>query len=72
MKPVKTKSVNAIYAENQPEYIPLPVHKTIDGVVTSFWQLTFKERVKVLFGKKVCIKVLTFNQLLQPIKPFIE
>lgn len=67
MKPIKFKEQNVIYAKNQPEYRPLPAHKTKDGVVTSCWQMTFKERLKVLFFGKIYLSMLTFNMPLQPI-----
>jgi hypothetical protein len=52
MKPIKFKGYNVIYAENQPEYIPLPVYKDKDGTVVSCWKFTILERIKVLlFGK---------------------
>lgn len=67
MKPVKFKGVNVTYAENQPEYMPLPVHKTPDGTVTSCWKMSFWERVKVLFTGRIFLTVLTFNKPLQPV-----
>ena len=71
MKPIKTKNTNVIYAKDQPEYIPLPVHRTEDGMVTSCWKLAFKERLRVLFFGRIFISQLTFNNPLQPIKPFV-
>ena len=53
MIPIKFKGYNVIYAENQPEYTPLPVYKDSEGTVTSCWQFTFLERVKILFGAKL-------------------
>ena len=48
MKPVKFKERNATIAKDQHEYNNLPAHIE-DGVVTSCWSLSWKERFKVLF-----------------------
>lgn len=61
------KECNVTFAENQPEYLPLPAHKTKDGEVTSCWKLSFKERMRVLFGGRIFLTLLTFNHPLQPI-----
>jgi hypothetical protein len=54
MKPVKFRGQNCTFAENQPEYIPLPAHRDDDGTITSCWNFSFWERVKILwlFGKQ--------------------
>ena len=72
MKPIKFKECNAIYAENQPEYIPLPVAKTESGMVTSCWEFTWKERIAILFGAKLFWSQMTFNKPLQPVNPTIQ
>ena len=66
MKPVKFKEANMTYAENQPEYLPLPVHKTKGGEVISCWKLSLMERLRVLFAGNVWLSSLTFNKPLQP------
>ena len=71
MKPIKTKYTNCIYAENQPEYLPLPVHKTINGIITSCWRLSLLERLCILLKGKIYLRVLTFNKPLQPQKLFL-
>jgi len=68
MKPIKFKEVNVTYAEDQPEYIPLPVFKTTDGEVTTCWKLTFREKLSVLFYGKIWTKILTFNNQLYPMR----
>ena len=65
MKILKFKEVNVVYAENQPEYLPLPVFKTKDGEVISCWGLSIFERIKILLLGKVWLSVLTFNKSLQ-------
>ncbi len=39
MKPIEFEEQNCIYAKDQPEYLPLPAHKTEDGrvMVDSPW-----------------------------------
>lgn len=66
MKPIEFPEQNCVYAKNQPEYLPLAVHKTEEGEVISCWKLTWKERIKVLIGGKVWIHLHTFNKPLQP------
>ena len=56
------------YAKDQEQYKALPVYKTDDGIVVSRWQLTFKERLKILFSGNLWLTVLTFNSPLQPVK----
>lgn len=77
MKPVKFKESNITFAGNQPEYLPLPAHRTEDGQVISLWQLDWRERVKILFTGKLWLRVLTFNKALQPLaldvnRPFVD
>ena len=66
MDVVKFKECNITFAENQPEYLPLPAHKTVDGIVTSCWRLDFFERLKVVLTGKIYLQMLTFNRPLQP------
>lgn len=68
MKPVKFKEANTTFAENQPEYTPLPALKFDgeDGQVVSCWRLSFKERMRVLFTGRVWVSLLTFNKSLTP------
>jgi len=66
MEIIKFKECNVTYAENQPEYLPLPAHKTEDGVVTSCWGLSWRERFRVIWHGKIFLQVLTFNAPLQP------
>lgn len=72
MEPVGFKEQNCTYAENQPEYLDLPVHKTEDGQVISCWKLTWKERIKMLLTGKIWWFVFTFNQPLQPQLPMVD
>ena len=68
MKIVKFEECNTTYAKDQPQYLQLPCHKTVDGEVTSCWGLSIKERLRVLFTGRIFLRMLTFNQPLQPLK----
>lgn len=74
MKPVRFKEQNKVYAKDQRPYLPLPVYEDDEqgGRVFHCWQLSFKERIKLLFTGKLWINVLNFKQKLQPIKPMID
>lgn len=80
MKIVKFKEHNTVFAANQPEYLPLPAYKVPGdeaGAIIFKWQLSFWERVKLLFTGTVWHRVLTFNQPLQPLmldtrSPFVK
>lgn len=75
MVPVKFKQQNVIYAENQPEYLPLPAHKDIkdsNGTVTSCWRFSILERIQILFMGKIYWQQLTFDSTLQPHRPSIK
>jgi len=68
MKPIKFKEQNVIYAENQPEYLPLPALKVKSdkGEIISCWQLSFIERLRLLFTGKLWVCLLSFNKPLTP------
>jgi hypothetical protein len=68
MKPISFPQANTTYATDQPEYLPLPAHRSADlvGQVTSCWALTWRERLSVLLRGRVFLSVWTFNQPLQP------
>ena len=73
MKPIKLNGMNAIYAENQPEYLPLPVFKktNLEGEVVSCWQLNLREILGIFLTRKIYFSVWTFNKPLQPQRPFV-
>ena len=56
------------YAEDQPEYHPLPSWKSDDGVVVTRWHLSWSERLRIFFGGSLWLTMLTFNKPLQPVK----
>lgn len=65
---------NTVFANDQPEYLPLPAYKFNDaqGRIVCCWNLSWRERLAVLFSGRVWQQVLTFNQPLQPQKLTVE
>lgn len=55
-----------VFAKDQPEYLPLPASRTPEGEVVTCWKMDWKARLKVLFGGKIYITMLTFNKPLTP------
>ena len=68
MEAIKFKGYNVTLAENQDEYLSLPVHRADDGTLTSCWKLSWFERMKVAFSGTVFLQVLTFNTPPQPVR----
>lgn len=63
-----------VYAENQPQYIPL---RTLCadgpmGAVLSRWTLTDEQRQAVAAGADIFLELSTFHQPLQPIRMSIS
>jgi len=71
MKPIKFKEQNIIYAENQPEYLPLPAfkNKSDKGEVITCWRLSLSERIRLLFTGRIWLELLSFNKPLTPSLP---
>lgn len=69
MKLVEFPEQTVVIAKDQPEYLPLPAHRFAgdpQGRIACCWQLTWRERLGILFSGKLWHQVLTFNQPLQP------
>jgi len=68
MKPKKFKEVNITYSEDQPEYISLPGFKsdTPEGKFVFCMELSFKERIRILFTGELWCGLLTFHKKLTP------
>jgi len=68
MKPVKFPEQNVVFAEDQPEYLPLPAYKdpAPEGQVISCWKLSFKERLTILFKGHLWVSLMTFHKPLTP------
>jgi hypothetical protein len=68
MEPIEFPEQNALFAANQPEYLPLPGFKVPgpDGIVVSCWRLSYRERFRLLFTGKVWLGLMTFGKPLTP------
>jgi hypothetical protein len=55
------------FAEDQPEYLPLPAYRRPDGTVVIRFRLSWSERLRILFTGNLWLSVLTFNGPLQPV-----
>lgn len=68
MKPIEFPEANVTFAKDQPEYQPLPAFKnqSPEGEVISCWQLSFVERMRILFTGKLWVSLMTFNKPLTP------
>lgn len=70
MKATEFKQQNCIYAENQKQYIPLPVHKVDEpeGRLISCWKGGFWDRLRFLFWGRIFLSCMTFGNPLQPLQ----
>lgn len=69
MQLIEFPEQTVIIAKGQPEYLPLPAHQFKDdpqGRIAFCWQLSWRERFKVLFSGVLWHSVLTFYAPLQP------
>ena len=68
MKPKQFPEANVTFAKDQPEYQPLPAfkNKSPQGEVITCWDLSFRERLRVLFKGEIWLSLLTFNKPLTP------
>ncbi len=64
MKPIKFTEANKIYAENQPEYLPLPAFVDPgdpNGTVVFCMKLSLLERIRLLFTGRLWCSLLMFR-----------
>jgi len=66
MTPKKFKEANVTFAKDQPEYQPLPAFRDEKGEVITCWELSFRERLRVLFKGEIWLSMLSFNKPLTP------
>jgi hypothetical protein len=68
MKPKQFQEANVTFAKDQPEYQPLPAFKSesATGEVITCWNLSFKERLRILFKGEIWLCLMTFNKPLTP------
>ena len=68
MKPIEFKGQNLIIAKDQPEYNNLPAfHDSKTGTVVFCYKLTPDERIEMMNNGLVWVRLLTFNNPMQPI-----
>lgn len=72
MKAIKFKEHNIVFGEHQEEYLPLPAHLDKEGVATSCWELSFKEKIRVLISGKLFLQIMTFDKSLQPVNIMVK
>lgn len=74
MNPIEFKEQNKVYAKNQTQYKPLPVYEDNGdyGSCIHCWELSFIERIKILFTGKLWVYVLNFGHPLHPIKLMVN
>lgn len=68
MTPKYFKEVNVTFAKDQPEYKQLPAFKNNSPQceVITCWNLSFKERIRILFKGEIWLCLYTFNNPLPP------
>ena len=75
MKPItpepRAEARLVIFAKNQPQYIPLPANVRRPYVETK-WRFSWRERLLILLRGVMYLKIMTFAQPLQPLKPTVE
>lgn len=67
MKPTTFLGQNVVFAENQPEYTPLPALRLPDGQVITCWEISDEELEEITRTKKIYLSQLTFNTPLQQV-----
>lgn len=74
MNPIRFPEVTMVLAENQPEYLPLPVWcgPAPNVEMISCWRLTWRERLWVLLTGQLWLRQFTFGHALQPQLPQCE
>lgn len=70
MKPIEFPEQNVVFAKDQPEYNPLPAHRTDDreSAVTSCWELSDEDLAEIARTRRIYVTQLTFRHPLQPIR----
>lgn len=71
MKPITFPEQNAIYAQDQAQYLPLPAYRN-EVEVISFWELTWKERFRIFFTGRLWHRQMNFGAQLQAVSLAVE
>jgi len=72
MEPVKFDGADITYAENQPEYLPLPAKKVNDNTILTCWELSDQDIEMLKQTRKLWIGVMNFGLPLQPMLPSVN
>lgn len=65
---IRDPEAERLYAKDQPQYLTMPALRSQDGIVTTRWKLSFRERLSVLLSGHVWLQLMTFNGAPQPSK----
>jgi hypothetical protein len=68
----RSKETEITYAKNQKPYLPLPAIRDENGLVTTRWRLSWIDRFKALIRGDIYLRVMTFNNKLQPVKVMVD
>lgn len=73
MKIIEFAEMTTVFATTQPEYSRLPARVESDGVVTSCYELSWKEIWHMIwYGKRrMWLQIMTFGDRLQPQRPSV-
>jgi len=68
MIPIQFPEQTTIVAKDQSEYMPLPafIDNGPQGEVISCWQMTWKERLQILFTGKIWLSLWCFHKPITP------
>lgn len=71
MIPIKFPQQTVVWAKDQKPYLPLPAY-TDERETISCWQLSWKERFKVLITGNIWLRQFNFGTRLQPQSPSVD
>ena len=67
MEPIKFNEANVVGKGQENLYEVLPSLLFYDGDVVTCWKLSFKDILRLIFTRKLWLRVKTFNNPLQPL-----
>lgn len=68
ISPCVADAPEVVFAKDQPQYLALPSVVSNDGIVTTRWKLSWRERLSILLFGELWHQQLTFHHPPQPIK----
>lgn len=68
IEPYPVGASKVVYGRGQEQYLELPALRYNDatGTVCSFWKLSIRERILLMFRAVICLELFTFNNPIQP------